>query len=94
MGIDISEQRTHPLSDFADQPFDFVITVCDEVREVCPTFPGGGRQIHWGLPDPVAIQDDQQRAEAFLWTARRLETRIADFLTTLPTLTNSQGASA
>ena len=73
LGIDISGQQTHHLSAFADQPFDVVITVCDKVREVCPTFPGGGRQIHWGLPDPAALQDDQQRAEAFLWTARQLQ---------------------
>ena len=94
LGIDISGQQTHHLSAFADQPFDFVITVCDKVREVCPTFPGDGRQIHWGFPDPAAIQDDQPRADAFLHTARRLEARIADFLSTLPTITDPQGAQA
>jgi len=37
-GIDISQQQSRPFSDFAGQPFDYVITVCDKAREVCPTF--------------------------------------------------------
>lgn len=93
-GIDISLQQPHALSVFADEPFDYVITVCDKVREVCPTFPGEGQQTHWGLPDPVIIQDDEQRAEAFLWTAHQLKSRIEYFLSTLPLVGSSEGASA
>ncbi len=93
LGIDIRQQRVHDLSVFADEPFDYVITVCDKVREVCPTFPGGGRQIHWGLPDPVPIEDNAQRADAFLWTAHQLQSRIGYFLTTLPTIDNPEGAT-
>ena len=83
-GIDIRQQQTHALRDYADESFDYVITVCDRAREVCPTFPGAGKQFHWGFPDPVMIQDDAQRREAFLRTAHRLKSRIEYFLRTLP----------
>ena len=85
MGIDISTQRSRPFEDFISQSFDYVITVCDKAREICPTFPGSGEQLHWGLPDPVATPDDTARDAAFAWTAQRLKSRIEYFLTTLPT---------
>ena len=84
-GIDIRQQHSRLLDNFKGQPFDIVITVCDKAREVCPTFPGSGQQMHWGFPDPVSIVDDDERAEAFEFTAQRLKSRIEYFLTTLPT---------
>ncbi|MBK8027193.1 MAG: metalloregulator ArsR/SmtB family transcription factor [Chloroflexi bacterium] len=85
MGIDLRGQQPRALALFADQPFDYVITVCDKARELCPTFPGSGQQLHWGFPDPVAIDDDDLRAKAFAMTAQRLKNRIAHFMSTLPT---------
>ncbi len=84
LGIDIRQQQSRSLNDIADQPFDYVITVCDKAREVCPTFPGSGASIHWGFPDPVAIQDPVERRTVFEQTARQLKSRIAYFVSTLP----------
>jgi protein-tyrosine-phosphatase len=84
MGIDIRGQQTHHLSDYAGQPFDYVITVCDRVREVCPAFPGGV-QLHWGYADPTVVADESARRAAFTDTARRLSVRIQHFVQTLPT---------
>jgi len=81
-GLDISGQTSKHLSDYDGQYFDYVITVCDNVREVCPTFPGG-QQYHWGLPDPSAIADPAARAEQFRTTAERLKARIGHLLRTL-----------
>ena len=54
-----------------------MITVCDRVREVCPTFPGSPRQIHWSLHDPASIQgSDTALVQAFERTARQIEARI------------------
>lgn len=85
MGIDIGGQRAKHLSAFEAQPFDYVITVCDRAREVCPTFPGEGQQIHWGFPDPTAIDDPEERLAAFEDIARRLRSRIGYFLTMVTT---------
>lgn len=79
-GIDIRAQQSKSLDEFSQQSFDYVITVCDLAREVCPTFAGDGQQIHWGFPDPLLIQDDNLRQQAFVETANRLKTRIEYFL--------------
>ncbi|MCU0511113.1 MAG: helix-turn-helix domain-containing protein, partial [Anaerolineae bacterium] len=49
LGIDIGGQTSRHVDEFAGQMFDYVITVCDRAREVCPAFPGG-QQLHWGFP--------------------------------------------
>jgi protein-tyrosine-phosphatase len=85
LGVDIRAQTPRHVQDYAGQSFDYVITVCDRAREVCPAFPGIGQQLHWGFPDPTAITDDAARDEAFARTAQRLKSRIEYFLTTLPT---------
>lgn len=85
IGIDIGGQRAKHLSEFEAQPFDYVITVCDRAREVCPTFPGAGRQIHWGFPDPTSIDDQAERLAAFEDIAGRLRSRIGYFLTMVTT---------
>jgi protein-tyrosine-phosphatase len=81
MGIDISQQRSKHLDSFADQSFDYIITVCDRVREVCPLFPNDPQRIHWSFPDPAAIEDADERAYAFRQTAQQLVTRIRYLLT-------------
>jgi protein-tyrosine-phosphatase len=80
LGIDIQGQQSRHWHDFENQPFDYVITVCDRAREVCPTFPGGGQHLHWSFRDPLAVEDAGERARLFADTARQLETRIRYFL--------------
>jgi arsenate reductase len=59
-GIDWSTARSKSIDEFLGQRFDYVITVCDRARAVCPTFPGDGETLHWGLEDPA----DQEGSEA------------------------------
>lgn len=80
MGIDITGQRSKHVDEFAGQPFDYVITLCDSAREVCPIFPGHPERIHWGFPDPGAVEGtDEVRLAAFKQTATELSMRLRPF---------------
>ncbi len=77
MGIDISQQRSKHLDEFRDQSFDYIVTVCDRVRESCPTFPGDPEGIHWSFLDPVAVEGpDKERYRAFEQVALQMVNRI------------------
>lgn len=81
MGIDIGGQNSTALSEFADRTFDYVITVCDRAREECPVFPDDPAQIHWSIPDPVAVTGDAAtQLEAFRTVRQQLAVRLRYFL--------------
>ena len=64
---------------------DFVFTVCDQAaQEACPYWPGQPMTAHWGLPDPAAVEgDDEAKRKAFKDTLLVLRRRIEIF-TSLP----------
>jgi protein-tyrosine-phosphatase/DNA-binding transcriptional ArsR family regulator len=77
LGIDISQQRSKHLDELRDQSFDYVITVCDRVREACPTFPGDPERLHWSFLDPASMEGpDEERSQMFMQTALQLMARI------------------
>lgn len=76
-GIDLAGRRSKHLGEFSAQPFDYVISLCDRVREVCPEFPGHPSLIHWSVPDPAREgNSDEETLPAFERTADELATRI------------------
>jgi ArsR family transcriptional regulator, arsenate/arsenite/antimonite-responsive transcriptional repressor / arsenate reductase (thioredoxin) len=79
-GIDLKGRRSKHLSEFTDRRFNYVISLCDRVREICPEFPGTPQAIHWSVRDPAREPGtDDETLPAFERTAAELETRI-DFL--------------
>ncbi|HKX84263.1 MAG TPA: arsenate reductase ArsC [Pyrinomonadaceae bacterium] len=52
IGIDISDHRSKSVDEFTGQQYDFVITVCDNAKEICPVFPGKATRIHRSFEDP------------------------------------------
>jgi protein-tyrosine-phosphatase/DNA-binding transcriptional ArsR family regulator len=81
-GIDLAgRRRSKHLGEFARDRFDYVISLCDRVREVCPEFPGSPETIHWSIADPALEGDtDEQTYPAFQRTALELDTRIGFLL--------------
>ncbi|HEX3532340.1 MAG TPA: metalloregulator ArsR/SmtB family transcription factor [Thermoanaerobaculia bacterium] len=79
--IDISGQRSKHWEEFAGQQFDYVVTVCDNAREVCPVFPDTPERIHWSIADPSAVEGDEAtKRRAFDIAAHELITRVRLFL--------------
>ena len=52
IGLDISTHTSDPLDKYFGYGIDYVITLCDNAREFCPTFPGDAKKIHWSIDDP------------------------------------------
>ena len=85
LGIDWSAARSKSISEFLDQRFDYVITVCDRARETCPVFPGSENTMHWGLDDPSEVEGtDAERLAAFRRTQLEVSTRIRPFIEVAP----------
>ncbi len=84
VGIDISGQESKTLDRYLHEPFDYVITVCDEANEACPFFPGAQRRLHWSFEDPSKAEGTQEERLAVFRSVRdRIRQRIeADLVAT------------
>jgi arsenate reductase (thioredoxin) len=83
-GIDISSHRSKSLKEFITEPFDYVITVCDNAAESCPVFPGKAERIHWSFPDPAAVEGNHETILAsFVRVRDGLEEKFREFVKTL-----------
>ena len=62
--IDASWARSKSVSEYLGQPFDYVITVCDQARQVCPVFPGSHESLHWSYEDPAEATGTEEEIMA------------------------------
>jgi ArsR family transcriptional regulator, arsenate/arsenite/antimonite-responsive transcriptional repressor / arsenate reductase (thioredoxin) len=74
-GIDLEPRQPQSLDAVAGRRFDYVITLCDKIREV-PRDHGSAVTMHWSLPDPAAADTDRATYPEFRRVARELDTRI------------------
>jgi ArsR family transcriptional regulator, arsenate/arsenite/antimonite-responsive transcriptional repressor / arsenate reductase (thioredoxin) len=89
--LDIGGNRSKHLSEFAGQRFDYIISLCDRVREGCPEFDGGPERIHWSIPDPAREPgSDEDTLPAFERTAGELWTRIGFLIEAIEPTTTDQ----
>jgi arsenate reductase (thioredoxin) len=83
LGIDISAQESKTLERYLEEPFDYVVTVCDDANEACPFFPGAQRRLHWSFEDPAAAQGSgEQRLGVFRKVRDQIKKRIEEDLVT------------
>jgi len=79
-GLPTSGLRSKSVTEFLDQTFDYVITVCDDARQVCPVFPGVHESLHWGYDDPAAVEGPEEvRLAAFRRTLTAMSERVKQF---------------
>jgi arsenate reductase len=81
IGIDISGGKPKNVSEFLDQPFDYVITVCDNAEQNCPYFRGKvGRRLHIGFEDPVKATGTEEEVLAVFRASREeIKARFSRF---------------
>ncbi|MDQ2675018.1 MAG: arsenate reductase ArsC [Chloroflexota bacterium] len=70
LGIDIASQESKSIDRYIGQPWDWVITVCDQARDACPYVPGARATLHWSVEDPSLVDADPQARQAAFRTAR------------------------
>jgi arsenate reductase len=78
LGVDISDAESKGASQFIDEDFDIVVTVCDSAAQDCPMWPGAKRIEHWGIEDPSFGEGDAM--QRFTATRDELGRRIEELV--------------
>jgi arsenate reductase len=75
-GFDISKHRSKSVEEFRAMRFDYVVTVCNQAREVCPFFPGG-KALHKSFEDPSTFKGSTYKV---LKETRRIRNEVKDWI--------------
>jgi len=81
VGIDITSHRSKHVDEFDGQNFDYVLTVCDNVKESCPLFFGTAMRLHHGFKDPAVVEGPQEKRMAVF---RNVRDEIRSYLKGFP----------
>lgn len=81
VGIDISDHKPHDVKEYIDQEWDYVITVCDEANETCPTFTGKViHRLHFPFNDPSRAKGlPEQIKDQFYRTRFEIKNKFSEF---------------
>lgn len=80
-GIDTGGARSKSVTEFVEQTFDYVVTVCDQARESCPVFTGARVSLHWGFEDPAAATGtEEERLAVFERVLGEIAERVRAFV--------------
>jgi len=80
-GVDIGGAQSKGASQFIDEDFDVVVTVCDSAAQDCPMWPGAKRIEHWPIVDPTFGEGDA--LQRFIATRDELARRIEELVQSL-----------
>jgi arsenate reductase (thioredoxin) len=81
VGIDLTGYTSKTIEAFFSQPWDYVITVCDNANERCPLFPGETTRIHWSFDDPSQTTGtDEDTLKKFRRVRDEILTRLRQWL--------------
>jgi arsenate reductase (thioredoxin) len=84
IGLDIRQQYSKVLTEFLSQPFDYVITVCDQANEACPVFLGATQRLHWSFPDPSkATGSEEEQLAVYREVREAIASRLREWLVSI-----------
>jgi len=81
VGVDISGQTSKHVDELLWVDFDYVVTLCDNARELCPLFSSKAKLIHRGFEDPISVIGSEEK---ILQAYRKTRDDIKEFIKTLP----------
>jgi arsenate reductase len=83
IGIDISGNTPHNVSEYIGEPWDYVITVCDDANETCPVFQGSvKKRLHMGFEDPSKATGSEEFIRSEFYRIRdQIRERFHDLYT-------------
>lgn len=77
IGVDISMNYSKDLNEFSGMEFDYVVAVCSQAKESCPSFPGGKEYLYYGFDDPSRVEG---KADEKLEVFRRVRDEIKHWI--------------
>jgi len=81
LDIDLSANTSKSLDQFKDQPFDLVVTVCDNAKEACPVFSDATETLHWPFDDPAgATGTDDEKMLMFRRVRDEIKAKIQSYI--------------
>ena len=73
MGIDISKNTSNYADEYANIDFDYVFTVCDNAKEICPIYPKAKQMIHHSFTDPAdATGTEEEQLKVYIQVRNQL----------------------
>ena len=79
-GIDISKNNSNNVLEYKDIEFDYVITVCDSAKELCPVF-SSANVIHESFPDPAKAKGtDEELTKIYSEVCKDLKIYFEQFV--------------
>ena len=80
MGIDISKSTSNHADEYANIDFDYVFTVCDNAKDICPIFPKAKQMIHHNFFDPAdATGSEQEQLKVYIEVRDQLRNYFKSF---------------
>jgi len=84
LGVDWRTSRSKHIEEFLPAPPDLVISVCDNAKESCPTFPARVERLHWPFEDPAAaVGSDAERLAVFRRVRDEIRSRIQQWISAM-----------
>ena len=84
VGIDISKYTSNHADEYTQLNFDYVFTVCDKAKEICPIYPQAKQMLHHSFSDPAdATGSEEEQLKVYVKVRDELKYYFKDFASTI-----------